>query len=275
MAGVSLVVMQLSRTTAQTQVDAQSTAEMMQLTSQLSSMFSNDYDCAASFKDVTFNGASIKANPIDVELWYGDQAGVRSRKFLSGTDAAFKKFGKIAISSVQLSMPDYTNLGNFPTGNDESFKAEVKISGDKTKMGKQSGIPSITKQFSLIFDTDASGLSKIKGCGSVIAGARGFGVGQTWQKMTASRSFNTPYSNSTSLPIVVNLLANITGDSGGYFYAQIDSLSPIPLAHWNKLGGSYPIVGHVIVPAGSTYIISYIVIAGASPTITDWFELRN
>jgi type II secretory pathway pseudopilin PulG len=270
MAGVSLVVMQLSKTTAQTQVDAQSTAEMMQLTSQLSSMFSNDYDCAASFKDVTFNGASIKANPIDVELWYGDQTGVRSRKFLSGTDAAFKKFGKIAISSVQLSMPDYTALGNFPTGNDESFKAEVKISGDKTKMGKQSGIPSITKQFSLIFDTDAAGLSKIKGCGSVIAGTSGLGSGQTWQILTSTRALDTDYANNTSKPIFISVSVGPNPNPGwGDFKLTVDGkVISHSVANWN--GGSGFLSGSAIIPPGSTYQAS----GGGRLPLEIWAELR-
>jgi type II secretory pathway pseudopilin PulG len=270
MAGVALVVMQLSKTTAQTQVDAQSTLEYMQLTSQLSSMFANDYDCIASFKDVTFNGSSIKATPIDIELWYGDQLGARTRKFLSGTDANFKKFGKIYISSLQLSMPDYTDVGNFPTGNDESFKAEIKISGDKSKMGKQSSIQTITKQVSLIFDTDAAGLSKIKGCGSIISGQSGLGAGQSWQILTITRTLDTDFVNTTTKPIFVSVSVGPNPNPGwGDLKLTVDGkVISHSVGNWN--GGSGFLSGSAIIPPGSTYRAS----GGGRLPLEIWAELR-
>lgn len=170
MAGVALVVMQLSKNTAQTQVNAFNTADYFDLRTQVESMLINDFDCQASFKGLVFKASILKTTPMDVEIWHGDQNGARTTKFLSGTDAAFKKYGKIGISTVQILMPDYTGTSNFPQGNDEVFKMNLTITGDKVSMGKASGFTPITKQINIVFDTDSSGNSTIKSCNASVAG---------------------------------------------------------------------------------------------------------
>lgn len=166
LAGVALVVMQLSKNTASTQVDATNTADYMQMRAQVDSMFTNDYDCTASLKGVTFKGSTIKLTPILVEIWHGDQDANRSRKFLSSADPVYKKIGKLTINSISLTMPDYTAPGNFPAGNDEVFKGEIQIIGEKIKLAKTSAFANITKMINITFDTDASGVSTIKYCSS-------------------------------------------------------------------------------------------------------------
>jgi hypothetical protein len=106
--GLSLVVMQLTRNTASTQVDAFNNADYFSLRSEVENILTNSNDCIASFNTVTFSGSTIKDTPINVEIWRGDQAGARSRKFISGTDAAFKNYGKLNIEEIKFSMPDYT-----------------------------------------------------------------------------------------------------------------------------------------------------------------------
>jgi prepilin-type N-terminal cleavage/methylation domain-containing protein len=275
MAGIALVVMQISKNSASTQVVAFNTSDFISLKAKIETMMLNDFDCKASLKDITFKATQLKSTPLNVELWNGDQVGARKSKFISGTDSNFKKFGKIAISSVQILMPDFSGASDFPAGIDQKFKIRLTIEGEKSVMGKSTNFQPIEKELNIIFDTDSTGLSKIKNCGVTAnnSGGLGLGVGQTWQKMT-SRSFGTTYTNSTVDPIVVNIYTIITGDSGGYFYAQIDSQGPIPLSHWNKAGGGYPAVGHIIVPAGATYSINYSVTWGASPSLVDWYELR-
>lgn len=161
-AGIGLVVMQLFKSTATTQNDAFNSAEYIQLRSEIDLILGNSFDCQASLKDKTFKGSTIKATPIDVELSYGDQDGKPTRKFLSGTDAAHKKYGKLAISEMKFSMPDYTAGTDFPDGIG-SFKGEIIVRGDKTNFGKTKSLNEIKKTITVLFNS-AGGTSTIMGC---------------------------------------------------------------------------------------------------------------
>ncbi len=163
-AGLGLVVMQLTKTTANSQINATVSADYLGMRSELDSMLGNPFDCTASLKDTTFNGVSIKNTPVTVEIWHGNQVGVRSRKFISGTDASFNKYGKLTVGSIALTMPDYTAGVNFPVGAGQIFKGELRIEGDRLKLGVSSSFVPIVKSVNIVFDTDAAGLSKITSC---------------------------------------------------------------------------------------------------------------
>ncbi len=160
--GIGLVVMQLTKNTASTQVEAFNNAEYFSLRSEVESMLTNSFDCNASLTNTTFSGSSIRNTPIDVEIWHGDQTSARTRKFISGTDANFKKYGKLEIGEVKFSMPDYTGAVNFPDGAG-SFKAEVIVRGSKIKFGSAKGFPDIKKSINIYFNS-LSGVSTISGC---------------------------------------------------------------------------------------------------------------
>lgn len=100
------------------------------------------------------------------------------------------------------------------------------------------------------------------------APAPAIGVGQTWQNLSGSRSANTTYTNSTSMPIMVSVGASgggttstmtlvVNGVSVSYFYMSLAN---------QAVGGS--VSG--IVPSGSTYQVS---ISGGL-NINVWAELR-
>jgi type II secretory pathway pseudopilin PulG len=163
-AGLALVVMQLSKNSAKTQTDSLNFADYIALKSEVDNFFNNDYDCTVTLKDLTFRGSTIKDTPVIVELWHGDQDLNKSRKFLSATDLVFKKYGKLGINSIEFNMPDYTAAADFPEGTDIAFKAQIVIEGDKTSFGKTSTLRPIKKSFSVIFDTAAGGVSTIKSC---------------------------------------------------------------------------------------------------------------
>ncbi len=163
-AGLALVVMQLSKNSAKTQTDSLNFADYIALKSEVDNFFNNDYDCTVTLKDLTFKGSTIKDTPLVVELWHGDQDLNKSRKFLSSTDVTFKKYGKLGINSIEFNMPDYTAAADFPQGTDILYKAQIIIEGDKTSFGKTSNLRPIKKSFNVVFDTDASGVSTIKSC---------------------------------------------------------------------------------------------------------------
>lgn len=91
--------------------------------------------------------------------------------------------------------------------------------------------------------------------------ASGLGVNQTWQSVT--RVNGTTYTNSTGSPIAGQ--AAFTG--GGAFGASI-TVGGVNILNLSNGGGGGNLYATYIVPAGSTYVISY-----GSPSSTI-FELR-
>jgi competence protein ComGC len=162
--GLMLVVMQLNKNSAQTQSDAYNNADYLELKTQVDNMMMNSFDCTASLRGTPFKGSTIKETPVDVELWHGDQNGDRSRKLISGSDAKFNRYGKISISKIKFSMPDYSGGKDFDFGPNQIFKGMIQIEGDKNKMGKAVGFPTITKEINVVFDTTKSGQSGIISC---------------------------------------------------------------------------------------------------------------
>ena len=104
----------------------------------------------------------------------------------------------------------------------------------------------------------------------------GFGVGQNWQDVTGSRSFNTTYTNNTGKPIVISasyisVVANvafsfstvvngITVSSGSY-------PSGVIVQFRSLIGSEYH---PIIVPVGGTYSLNF----SYTNTSTHWWEFR-
>jgi len=163
-AGIAMIVMQLTKNTATTQGDAFSIADYISLRSEVDNLFNNGYDCTASFKDLDFKGSTIGKEPIEVELWHGDQDNKKLRKFLSSADNKFNKYGKLNIASISMTMPDYSKTEDFPQGTDEVFKAEISVELEKNKTTKSKTYSAIKRSITIVFDTDGSGKSVIKSC---------------------------------------------------------------------------------------------------------------
>ncbi len=93
------------------------------------------------------------------------------------------------------------------------------------------------------------------------------GVGQTWTNVSASRAYSTTYTNSTSKPIMVSILASTPSASPATcnFYVDGVSIGGFGMAQAGGIqnGGSF------IVPAGSTYYVT-----ASNFTAPSWFELR-
>jgi len=94
------------------------------------------------------------------------------------------------------------------------------------------------------------------------AQAYDIGVGQIWQDVTASRSADTTYTNTTGKPIQVSINSN-DFSGGSYFY--IDGVSVNYSSSTSAYGHEFQC--NSIVPNGSTYKYS-------GTSIINWFELR-
>jgi hypothetical protein len=270
-AGIALVVMQLSKSTAQSQADAFSMADYITLKTEVDNFFNNDFDCTTTLKDVAFKGSTIKANPIELELWHGDQFQTKVRKFLSGTDKAANRYGKLNISSVTFNMPDYSGSSNFPQGNSESFKAEIHIEGDKNKMGKSQTFQTIKKTIRVMFDTDSSGESKIKECAvNSSASGSGLGIGQTWQDVTSMRTQDKEFVNDSGKPILISVSVGPNSSSGiseVYIYVN-NKVVAHSSGEWNSTNGYLNV--NTVVTNGDSYKVSTFGKMG----LQNWSELR-
>ena len=93
-----------------------------------------------------------------------------------------------------------------------------------------------------------------------------FGIGQTWQDVTASRASGVTYTNSSTRPIMLSIAVRDNG--GGSVTLYVNSSIAIRLD--DLAGGS---AGHVqivtVVPSGQTYKLDT-----AGNLITFWGELR-
>jgi hypothetical protein len=106
-----------------------------------------------------------------------------------------------------------------------------------------------------------------------------FGVNQTWQDMTASRSFNTTYTNTTGRPIIFRSTSATVGAStytGSTIVngTTIGSFSGYTTSNGiSTMGGtsfSLPIPSIIVVPTGGTYSCNF----SGTNTSSNWMEFR-
>jgi hypothetical protein len=103
------------------------------------------------------------------------------------------------------------------------------------------------------------------GAGEAVNYDQVFGLGQTWQNVTASRIVGVTYTNTTGKPIMVAFMGSTTSVSGrAYFYVN-DSLL---IAQSIILNSSVEV--NLIVPHNSTYKVT----VEGGVTKTSWWELR-
>ena len=115
--------------------------------------------------------------------------------------------------------------------------------------------------------TWATGPTTVQGIGGqALAALQSFGVGQTWQTVTASRAVNTTYYNTTGRTICVALSIFISASSAYNFY-----VNGIPIG---EAGGNGAAAVRqtltAIIPPGGYYSIT----SSGSLSIETWSELR-
>jgi len=97
--------------------------------------------------------------------------------------------------------------------------------------------------------------------GQVLAAMSSLGYGQTWQDLTASRSTNIYYYNTTGRPISVGVQINAA--AGITLYGEVDGINVV-----GTQVGTASVKGiFFIVPVGSRYMVN-------SSTLFKWTELR-
>ena len=96
-----------------------------------------------------------------------------------------------------------------------------------------------------------------------------FGVGQSWQDVTASRALGTTYTNSTGKPIEVSISLPDTGGQSPTVTIDVGGVG-ILINNYDLGTGVSSFSHSFVVPVGATYRIS----VNISVSITTWAELR-
>ena len=94
----------------------------------------------------------------------------------------------------------------------------------------------------------------------------GFGYGQSWQNVTAGRSFGVTYTNNTQKPIWVSFTSTHSGGTAGYVVVNGTTIQ-----NYNFDSGVSPASLNFVVPAGNQYAIVNTVGGHWSPI---WAEFR-
>lgn len=95
---------------------------------------------------------------------------------------------------------------------------------------------------------------------ATIAQSTDFGIGQTWQNVTSSRSIGTTYTNTTGKPIMIAVTKAPRGVSG---YIQVSGINVARFDNSDEDSTST-----TIVPNGATYLVANLT------NILMWAELR-
>lgn len=97
--------------------------------------------------------------------------------------------------------------------------------------------------------------------------ANAFGVGQSWQNVTASRSFGVTYSNTTGRPIFLSvILKNVYG---GATTSALE-VNGFTLSNNTRALADEPDTHFALIPNGSNYSIPPI----GNTAVVAWWELR-
>ena len=96
-----------------------------------------------------------------------------------------------------------------------------------------------------------------------------FGIGQTWQDVTASRALGTTYTNTTGRPIEVSISLPDTVSQSPTVTINVGGVN-ILINKYDDGGGVSSFSNSFVVPIGATYRIS----VNISVPITTWAELR-
>jgi hypothetical protein len=107
------------------------------------------------------------------------------------------------------------------------------------------------------------------GTGTVALTSDVIGVSQTWQDVTASRSTNTLYTNSTGKPIQLSVSGTLTATISPTAWVQVGGVN-VGYVGGSGAAANMLMSAYVIVPAGATYQVNTI----ASIIFNKWIELR-
>lgn len=191
--GVAVVAMgmlRLSQLGANLTIRNQSALDYASMHSEVISFIQDPILCQGSFGGEVFNGASINATPLSVSLWRvnrltGKRVG-ESASFDTTSKGGRKKFGKLTLKKIHLTIPEHTSEKDFEKGI-TNVQALLTIEGvKKVSTKKDIHFKPIKKKINLSFSTRINGTSTIIKCSML--SALTFTAPVPWIKKDASMS---------------------------------------------------------------------------------------
>ena len=157
-----------------------------------------------------------------------------------------------------------TNVGNTPvTLSETTYWVSYKLRATTTV----NGLVELATSAETTTGTDTVRAVTPAGLLAVTAVNKSIGVGQTWQKLTATRAPATTYTNSTGRPIFVHcaMYSTVNSTVDGY----INGVLMFKGSGDSDINSRRSI--EFIVPPGDTYLIT---MGSGTPSIEIWSELR-
>ena len=114
--------------------------------------------------------------------------------------------------------------------------------------------------------TSTSATQALTAAQGKVLGDRDFGVGQTWQDVTASRALGTTYTNSTGKPIQVSVVVRDTSNGGDLYFFVNDTAVVIMPELAGGTSGFQQLT--ITVPSTQTYRLQ------TANLLQSWVELR-
>ena len=185
----------------------------------------------------------------------------------SGTTTEHNTFtgavGEVTVDTTKdtLVVHDGVTVGGFPVASKANADGTISLI---KKDGTSAGTINADGLFNNTLTSTNTNQALTAAQGKVL-NDQAFGVGQTWQNMTASRSGGSTYTNNTGKPITVivsirdvNIFSGVLVYVGGVVIINVDDVGA---------QGTTPYT--FIVPNGLTYSVTV-----NSNTIRQWAELR-
>lgn len=197
---------------------------------------------------------------------------------ISAVGAAFtnNNFDAVAVDGCGFYNLGENSNGTFPA-NFSKLCSIVNISRGpaKDKKGSQIIIDTINNKiaFRTASNSDFKNWSEILTTENIDNYQTGLGVGQKWKDVTDSRIIETVYTNTTSKPIFINIVVDVTNSNYKRCSLFVDNIavSQMVTANYSYIGNTRSIVLSAIVPPGSTYKL---IADSFNPTIYLWSELK-
>lgn len=208
---------------------------------------------------------------------YADKQAKRIKKFINDPDSTsgIVTVPKVIVSGETITIPSgrVAVLPNVQVDGTLSIEGEVFIPSGATlskvveTTGDQtiSGVKTFTSSPIVPTPTTGDNSTKIATTAFVKAKseADSIGVGQTWQDMTASRSSNVTYTNTTGKPIQV-MITTVASDTVHYTFSA--TVNGVQISY---VTNNYTIpYWCFIVPQGHTYSVT------SGKALSKWSELR-
>ena len=188
---------------------------------------------------------------------------------LSGSYTGITGVGTLTVGSIPFatSATSATNATFATSATNATFATSATSAGSATNASAATNATFATSA------TNATNATNVSGTGTVTVAnlataAKPIGEGQTWQNMTASRSYNVTYTNDTGRPIMVNIMVAVTVNQ--YVEILIGGSVVVSKVQWDSFAsGRVWGTASAIIPAGNTYQA----VSTGTNSMT-WAELR-